>query len=91
MSVFFSLVRLAVIGFAALSVIYIGLSYYFRAARRRKLIREWEEEWPTTDRDKFLRDGVAKYDGSLRRKLILGVYVIPFCVVVFIVYATNFQ
>jgi len=27
----------------------------------------------------------------LRRKLILGVYVVPICVVSFIIYATNFM
>ena len=86
----FALLRLAVIGFIILTVIYVGLSIYSRSVRRRKLMQEWEEERPTADRDSFVEEGLEDYDGSLRRKLILGVYIVPVCVVIFIVYVTNF-
>ena len=87
----FALLRLSVVGFIVLTVIYIGLSLYSRAVCRKRLNREWEEEHPTVDRATFVKDGLDTYDSSLRRKLILGVYVVPVCVVVFIVYVTNFQ
>lgn len=87
----FALIRLAVVGFVILSIIYVVLSLYSRSVRRRKLRAEWDEERPTTDRETFVDQGLEDYDQSLRRKLILGVYVIPVCVIGFIVYVTNFQ
>ncbi|MGB7316336.1 MAG: hypothetical protein WBC85_00025 [Planktotalea sp.] len=85
-----ALARLLVFGFLVLSVIYVCLSLYSRSVRRGKLEKEWDEEVKEGDREAFVRDGLLDYDGSLRRKLILGVYVIPICVVSFIIYATNF-
>lgn len=87
----FALIRLSFVGFIVLSVVYVGLSLYSRSVRRRKLIQQWEEERPTQDRDAFVSDGLSDYNQSLRRKLILGVYFVPICVVGFIVYVTNFQ
>lgn len=87
----FALARLLVIGFFALSVVYICLTLYSRSVRRGKLEAEWDEEIKEGDRDAFVREGLIEYDGSLRRKLILGVYIIPICLVSFIIYATNFM
>ncbi len=86
----FALARLLVVGFFVLTIVYICLSLYSRAVRRGKLEKEWDEEVQTGDRDAYVKDGLDDYDDSLRRKLILGVYVIPICVVSFIIYATNF-
>lgn len=85
-----ALARLVVIGFVILTVIYICLSLYSRAVRRSKLGRQWEQEGRTGDREAFIREGLEHYDGSVRRKLILGVYVVPVLVVGVIIYLTNF-
>lgn len=82
--------RLLVVGFLVLSVVYICLSLYSRAVRRDKLEREWDEEVQTGDREAFVKAGLRDYDGSLRRKLILGVYVVPMVVISAIIYFTNF-
>ncbi|MEI4196680.1 hypothetical protein [Roseovarius sp. E0-M6] len=87
----FALTRLIVIGFVALTVIYVIVSFWSRALRRRKLRREWEEEGRPGDRETFVETGLKAYDGSLRRKLILGVYIIPVCIVGLIIYLTNFH
>lgn len=86
-----ALLRLLVFGFLALTLIYVCLSFYSRAVRRGKLEAEWDEDVKEGDRDAFVQEGLEDYDGSLRRKLILGVYVIPICVISFIIYATNFM
>lgn len=78
-------------GFIVLTVIYIGVSIYSRAVRRRKLIAEWEQERPIESRETFVAKHLEDYDTSLRRKLILGVYIVPVCVISLIVYVTNFQ
>lgn len=86
----FALGRLLVIGFLVLSVVYICLSLYSRSVRRDKLEREWDEEIQQGDRDAFVEAGLREYDGSLRRKLILGVYIVPLTVISVIIYLTNF-
>ncbi|WP_299848917.1 hypothetical protein [uncultured Roseovarius sp.] len=85
-----ALARLLVIGFVVLTVIYVSLSLYSRSVRRGKLKLWWEEEGRQGDLDDYVEKGLKEYDGSLRRKLILGVYVIPFCLVAVIIYLTNF-
>ena len=85
-----ALARLLIIGFVVLTVIYVSLSLYSRRVRRGKLAREWDEEIRTGDRDAFIEDGLQDYDQSLRRKLILGVYIVPVTLVAIIIYLTNF-
>ena len=87
----FALGRLLVIGFVVLSIIYVALSFYSRAVRKGKLQREWDEESMEGDKDAWVQQGLEDYDGSLRRKLILGVYVVPVVVVSIIIYLTNFH
>lgn len=86
-----ALVRFIVMGFIVLTVVYVSLSLYSRAVRREKLEREWDDEGREGDRDLFIREGLEKYDHSVRRKLILGVYVVPAIVVGTIVYVINYM
>ena len=83
--------RLIVMGFVALTVIYVCLSFYSRAVRRSKLRKKWHDGKQLVDRDTFVKRGLERYDGSIRRKLILGVYVVPVVVVGVIIYLTNFS
>jgi preprotein translocase subunit YajC len=83
--------RLLIIGFLVLSVVYFCLSLYSRAVRREKLEREWDDQVQQGDRDAFVEAGLSEYDGSLRRKLILGVYIVPLTVISAIIYFTNFH
>jgi hypothetical protein len=82
--------RLVIIGFIVLTVIYVCLSFYSRAIRRGKLEARWDEARGPGDRDTFIRRGLERYDGSIRRKLILAVYIVPTILVALIIYFTNF-
>lgn len=86
----FALARMLFMGFIVLTVIYVSLSLYSRARRREKLEREWLAGTQGIDRDIYVEAGLKEYDGSLRRKLILGVYIIPFGLMCLIIYLTNF-
>ena len=86
----FALARLLVMGFIILTIIYICLSLYSRATRRSKLRDEWHAGPQDVDLDSFVEDGLQDYDSSLRRKLILGVYIVPFVLMCVIIYLTNF-
>lgn len=83
-------IRLVVMGFVALTVVYVCLSFYSRSVRRSKLRKKWHDGKQLVDRDTFVQRGLERYDGSIRRKLILGVYVLPMGVVAVIIYLTNF-
>ncbi|WP_111734634.1 hypothetical protein [Roseovarius amoyensis] len=86
-----ALARLLVIGFVVLTVIYVSLSIYSRSVRRRKLQEWWEEEGRPGELDTYTEEGLRDYEGSLRRKLIWGVYIVPVAVVALIIYLTNFR
>ena len=86
-------VRLVVFGFLILSVLYLCITLYSRSIRREKLENEWDEnprENATAEkRASFIKDGMAKYESGLRKKLIVLVYVIPPIVVGTIIYSIN--
>ncbi len=86
-------VRLVVFGFLAMTVVYVCVSLYSRSVRREKLENAWAEDNPgSTDRaarDRFVTQGMAAYDGSLRKRLILLVYVVPTVIVGVIMYMIN--
>lgn len=84
------MLRLLIVTFVVLSVIYLGLSLYSRSRARDRLETEWDEGDVKMPRDAYVREGLKDYDSSLRRKLILGVYVVPLCLVALIVYLVNF-
>ncbi len=87
----FGLARLAVMGFVVLTIVYVCLSLYSRAVRRGKLEKEFDSAGTSGDREAFVRQGLSDYDGSLRRKLIWGVYIIPVTVVIALIYFMNFH
>lgn len=87
MIAFLRLIFFALVG---LSIVYVAVSIWSRRVRRGKLEREWDEEIGVGDREAFVRRGLAEYDGSLRRKLILGVYVVPMVFVGTIIYLVNY-
>lgn len=86
------MLRLMFVLLIVLSVIYVALSIYSRSVRRRKLAARWDsKEVLTVDRETFIERGLRKYDASFRRKLILGVYVVPLTLIALIIYVTNFM
>ncbi len=74
-----------------LTVLYVGVSIYSRWVRRGKLIAHWDKKGLTGDRDAFVQRGLQKYDASFRRKLILGIYIVPLGVIAILIYVTNFM
>lgn len=87
----FAMARLVVMGFVVLTVIYVCFSFYSRSVRRSKLRKKWYDGKQLVDRDTFVKRGLERYDGSIRRKLILGVYIVPVVLVGAIIYLTNFS
>ena len=82
--------RLIFIAFVVLSVLYFALYYHFRASKRDRLRAEWAEQGEG-DQDSFVVANLNAYEGGLRRRLILGVYILPLVVMLSTIYFTNFH
>ncbi|MEM6341089.1 MAG: hypothetical protein AAF729_08055 [Pseudomonadota bacterium] len=87
---FFGALRVMFIFLIVQTVIYVCLSFYSRAVRRDKLEAQWDAGGIDTPRQQFVAEGLEAYDGSIRRKLILGVYVVPILLICLIIYLTNY-
>ncbi|MEM9583565.1 MAG: hypothetical protein AAGA08_10660 [Pseudomonadota bacterium] len=85
------IIRLSVVAFFVMLLVYFVLSWWSRSVRRKKLGIEWDEEIKAGDREAFIEEGLEDYDGSLRRKLIMGVFIVPYMVIGVLVYVVNFQ
>lgn len=86
------MLRLMFVLLIVLTVVYVVLSIWSRQVRRRKLADRWDsKEVLTVDRDTFIERGLKTYDRSFRRKLILGVYIVPLSLIAIIIYVTNFM
>ena len=64
--------------------------FHLLAVKTNPLKKKWHAGKQLVDRDTFVQRGLERYDGSIRRKLILGVYIVPVGVIAVIIYLTNF-
>ena len=82
-------VRIVVV-LAVLTVIYLALSVYKRWEERKRLTGDFERQTQngdgaSSDRETYVREGLSEYESSLRKKLLLGVYVIPLALILLLV------
>lgn len=83
-------VRLIVFGFIVLSIVYVCVSLYSRSVRREKLEEDWAKNpRPDMTREEFIAEGMADYHASLRKRLLLLIYVVPTVAVGVIIYLIN--
>ncbi|MFT5004590.1 MAG: Ca2+/Na+ antiporter [Paracoccaceae bacterium] len=88
-------IRLFAMAFLLLSVVFVYISLRQKYRCRRELEANFDAKAaPDTsekDRDAYIEAGLAEYEGSLRRKLIFGIYVVPLIGVALMIYVTNFM
>ena len=87
----FGLLRLLLILLVIQTIAYVGLSFYSRGVRRRKLEDWWDEKGKTGNKEAFVERGLHVYDNSFRRKLILGVYIVPWVAIGALIYIVNYM
>jgi hypothetical protein len=85
------IIRLVVFGFIALSVVYLLVTIYARSVRREALEKQFDAGGIEGSREAFIEAGMGAYKNSLRRKLLLLVYIVPMCVVALTIYFVNYQ
>jgi hypothetical protein len=86
-----AIIRLAVFGFIAMTVVYVLVSIYSGSVRREKLEKKFDAGGVEGDRDEYIKAGMDAYRHGLRHRLIWLVYIIPTVVVAVTVYLVNYQ
>lgn len=76
-------------GAIGLTLVYWIVSAYSRSVRREKLERAFDAGGIGGLREEFIAAGLRDYEHSLRRRLIVLVYVIPVVLIVLIAYVVN--
>lgn len=67
---------------AVLTAIYLALSAYSRWVQRKRLEAEYDSADTHEDgREEYIARGMAQYERSLSKHLLLGVFVVPIAVV----------
>jgi hypothetical protein len=84
-----SLLTAALGGFLILTVVYLLVAIYARSVERERLEKRWDAGDAEGERDAYVEQGMQAYEHSLRRRLILLVYIIPAAIVAVTVYVVN--
>ena len=87
----FGAIRLFLILLVLQTIAYFALSLYSRSVRRRKLESWWDDKGKSGDKEAFVTRGLHVYDKSFRRKLILGVYIVPWMAILALIYSVNYM
>jgi len=84
------LMRVAVL-IGVLTAIYIGLDWYMRRDRIRRLNEEHAAgEGSSLTREDYVTRGMARYDRSWERKLLLGIFILPFLAALILALIANY-
>ncbi|MBK0401292.1 hypothetical protein H0I76_19005 [Limibaculum sp. M0105] len=84
------IVLASVVLFGLLLGLYVALDWYMRWARRRSLEEEYTEDpsQPLTMED-FVDRGLAKYERSIEKRLLIGVVFLPLIVIAALAFFIN--
>lgn len=82
--------RLILILFVVLTILYLAVSIYARSLARERLERRWDAGRGTGSREHFIRLGMRRYEQSARPKLLLGIYILPMVAMAILIYVLNF-
>ena len=90
-----AIIRLLIVGFVVLTIIYLIARTYARSVRREALEKEWDANPPegqgATEREAFIEAGMQAYEHGLKRKLLWLVYILPMIAFALVVYYINYQ
>jgi hypothetical protein len=84
------ILTLLIVGFGVMTALYVLISLYSASVRRERLEKEWDEAGRPGERSDYVRAGMDIYRASLRRRLILLVYVLPVVAAGVTLYLVNY-
>ena len=82
--------RLFALLFVVLSLIYLVLSFFLRQIAQKEARDAWEKLETRIDWETYLERQMKSHNRTMRRNLILGVYVLPMSFLAAVVYFVNF-
>lgn len=86
----FILVLRVVIVFGLLTAIYLALSVYMRWDRRKTLEEEHAEgAAPALTREDYVMRGLAEYERSWSKRVLVGIFLVPLVVTVIAIVITS--
>jgi hypothetical protein len=85
-----AVLRLAALLFIILTVIYLILSFGLRQIALKEAREAWEAAETRIDWETFREAKLKTHDRAMRRKLVLGVYILPTALIGALVYFVNF-
>ena len=83
------MLRSLILWIVVLPVVHWLVAVYSRSVRREALERDYDDGGETGTREEFIARGMAEYEHSLRRKILVLVYILPILAVVVIAWAVN--
>lgn len=83
-------IRNLVIIFLLLTLAYAVLSATSNFRQRQKLKSEYHGETEIESKDDFVERGLRDYNRSVRPKMLLGVYIIPFIILVTLIWLAQY-
>ena len=83
--------RLAFFVLCASALVYLIVLIYARSLRREALEKEWDRGARLSARDVFVAQGMLRFEGGLRRRLLWLIFVLPFVVMSAIFFYTNWS
>jgi hypothetical protein len=83
------MLRAIILWVLVLPLVHWVVAIYFRSLRREALERDYDNGGETGTREDFIAAGMAAYEGSLRARIVVLVYIIPILAVVAIAWAVN--
>jgi hypothetical protein len=84
-------IRLAVVGYVGLTIVYFIMKVYLRSVQRERLEKRFDAGGIDGDRTAYIDEGMARYDKSLKKNLLWLIYIIPTAAVAVTLYILNFQ
>ncbi|MFT4619344.1 MAG: uncharacterized membrane protein (DUF485 family) [Sulfitobacter sp.] len=86
----FAVLRLFALLFAVLTLLYMIMSFMLRQIALKEAREEWEALDARINWETYLERQMKVHNRSMKRKLIVGVYILPTALVASLVYFVNF-
>jgi|AntAceMinimDraft_11_1070367.scaffolds.fasta_scaffold30070_3 hypothetical protein len=86
----FAVLRLFALLFAVLTLLYLIMSFMLRQIALKEARDAWEKLDTRIDWETYLERQMKVHNRSMKRKLIVGVYILPTALVAALVYFVNF-
>lgn len=85
----FAVLRLFALLFVVLTLLYLVMSFALRQIALKEAREEWEKLDTRIDWETYLERQMKVHNRAMKRKLIVGVYILPTALVAALIYFVN--